>query len=153
MISLITCVYHFTLIKFKLNLMIHAFLKWSQSQIDPPKWNSLFIIIKYWVSTFTFKTSGWWVIPMTSSILNSKRVSKTTVRSIFWNWLIFSFFERVISLTWTKANKRMDPIFSKNQRKVRKLSIWFDRGPINFSEFSRGIFSFFRSEYYLLNNK
>ena len=80
---------------------------------------------------------------MTSSILNSKRVSKTTVRSIFWNWLILSFFERVISLTWTKANKRMDPDFSKNQRKVRKLSIWLNRGPINFSEFSREIFSFF----------
>ena len=75
------------------------FLKWSQNQIDAPKWISLFIFIKYWVWTFTFKTSRWWVIPMTSSIPDSKRVSKSTVRSIFRSWLIFSFFEHVRSLT------------------------------------------------------
>ena len=110
--------------------------------------NSLYLIHNCLAWTSLFRGQSPWVIPMTSSIDNSKRLLKIEKNIFFRNPLNFWKFWWLILFYIMNTSCDTCSIVPEHYRKVRKFSV--DRNSIRhiFWRLHRSKFSVFRSEYY-----
>ena len=88
---------------------------------------------------------------MTSSIVNWKDSTKNGKKWKSQVFMVVFKFWRSENLSYSITDSVIFSIFSKNHRKVRKLTLWLKKQKMEISTFWYEKFSFCRSEYCLLN--
>ena len=125
---------------------------WNGHKIESSKGtHSLSILIETFGSKVSFLINFMNINLMTSSIVTWKKTSKNGKKWKSQDFMVVLKFWRSENLSNSNTDSVIFSIFSKNYRKVRKLTIWLNKQKMEISTFWYEKFSFFRSECYLSN--